>query len=91
MAPRSGEANGNINAGIQSAVSVNPAGGDVALARISRAIYVGASGALTVQFAGDGDAATVTLTGLAAGVWHPMQVQKLLQSGTTATGVLVGY
>lgn len=91
MASRQGEVNGNINAGIGQATAVNPAGGDVVLARVSRAIYVGASGNLTVQFAGDADAATVQLVGLAAGVWHPMQVQKILQSGATATGVVVGY
>lgn len=91
MAPRPGESLADSTAGIRSAQNITPASGDVTLARVSRALYVAVSGAVVVQFADDGDASTVTLTGLAAGVWHPMQVQKVLQSGTTATGVVVGY
>ena len=88
MAARAGEATQNYDASISSAVAPTL---DQTIQRITRGVYVGASGNLTVQFAGDADAATVTLVGLAAGVWHPMQIQKIISAGTTATGILLGY
>lgn len=88
MAPRPGEALAQYDASISSAMTPSL---DSVLARITRGVYVGATGNLTVQFAGDADAATVTLTGLAAGVWHPMQIQKIVSATTTATGILVGF
>ncbi len=89
MAPRSGEALQDNTAGIKSVQAINVGGGDVTLTRVSRGIYVGASGNITVQFVSDNS--SVTLVGLAAGVWHPMQVQAVLQSGTTATGIFAGF
>lgn len=89
MASRAGEAIAQYNAGISSAQAVDVSAADVTLSRITRGIYVGASGNVAVIFAGD--SASVTLTGLAAGVWHPMQVQAVLKTGTTATGILAGY
>lgn len=86
MPARAAEAIGAYDAGISSAQAVS---GDTALNRISRGVYVGVSGNITVQFAGD--AAQVTLPGLAAGVWHPMQVQAFFASGTTATGIFAGF
>jgi len=88
MASRPGEALQDHTASISSAVAPTL---DVVLPRVSRGVYVGASGNLTVQFVGDADAATVTLVGLAAGVWHPMQIQKIISATTTATGILIGF
>jgi hypothetical protein len=88
MAPRAGEALGQYDAGISSAMTPTL---DTTLNRITRGVYVGSSGTLEVQFAGDQDSAPVTLNGLAAGVWHPMQIQKIISAGTTATGILVGF
>lgn len=88
MAPRPGESLGNYDAGIRSAVTPTQ---DAVLERVTRGVYVGASGNLEVQFCDDADAAPVILVGLAAGVWHPMQIQKIISAGTTATGILVGY
>jgi hypothetical protein len=90
MAPRPSETTSDVT-GIKSALAVNPAAGNVVLDRVSRAIYVGATGNIVVQFAADKDSETVTIVGLAAGVWHPMQVQRIMQTGTTATGVVVGF
>ncbi len=90
MAARAGEAIGNYDAGISSAQAITM-GADVVLVRITRGIYIGGSGDLVVQFAGDADANQITLTGLAAGVWHPMQVQKIINAGTSATGIVGGY
>lgn len=89
MAARPGEALQNYDAGISSAAALDVSVTDVTLNRITRGIYIGTSGNLVVQFAGD--AASATLSGLAAGVWHPMQVQKIFNSGTTAAGILAGY
>jgi hypothetical protein len=52
-----------------------------------RAIYVAVAGDVTVL--GDDDTATVTLTGLAAGVWHPLSPQQI--TAATATGIVAGY
>lgn len=86
MAARAGEVIGQYDAGISSAATPTL---DANLPRVTRGVYVGASGNLTVQFAGD--AGNVTLVGIAAGVWHPMQIQQIISATTTATGILVGY
>lgn len=91
MAARAGEANPSYDAGVSSALNVGTLSVDVNLPRISRGIYVGVSGVLVVQFAGDPDGNPITLTGLAAGIWHPMQVQKLIAAASTATGIIVGF
>lgn len=88
MVARAGEAIAQYDASISSAATPTL---DATLPRITRGVYVGASGNLTVQFAGDADASTVTLIGIAAGVWHPMQIQKIISATTSATGILVGY
>lgn len=90
MAPRPGESTSDITS-IKRAAAVDVSGADASLASPSRGIYIGATGNLAVQFVGDKDADSVVLVGLAAGVWHPMQVQKILQTGTTATSIVVGY
>lgn len=54
----------------------------------SRAVYVGATGSLSVKTL---KGTTVTLVGLAAGVWHAMRVEQIITSGTDATDVLIGY
>lgn len=57
------------------------------LVRVTRAIFVGSAGNLTVRFAGD--SADVTLTGLQAGVVYPFRLSAVRAAGTTA-GALVG-
>lgn len=88
MAARASEALNNYDASISSAATPTA---DTVLQRIPRAVYVGVSGNLQVQFVGDPDTNQPVLVGLAAGVWHPMQIQKVISAGTTATGILVGY
>lgn len=51
-----------------------------------RAIYIGGSGNLSVQMAGD--TAATTLVGVIAGSWLPLQVTKVLATGTTATNIV---
>lgn len=54
----------------------------------ARALYVGVSGNVAL-IPRDGEAA-VTLNGLAAGVWHHVAARRILATGTTATGILIG-
>lgn len=91
MVARATESIQEVTAGIRSAQAVDVSGGDVALTRITRGIWVGVGGNIAVQFCDDKDAASVILTNVAAGVWHPMQIQKVLQTGTTATGIFAGF
>jgi hypothetical protein len=54
----------------------------------ARALYVGAAGNVVVLLH---DGTEVTLTALAAGVWHPIRVRRVNTTNTTATGVMLGY
>ena len=58
------------------------------LAVTTRALYVGASGNVQVTTLG-GD--TVVLVGLAAGMFHPIQVYKVWSTNTTATSIVGCY
>ncbi len=50
-------------------------------------LYVGVTGNVSyVKW----DGTTQVLTGLAAGVWHPIYSVMINSSGTTATGIVVG-
>ncbi|MEO3947624.1 hypothetical protein [Gorillibacterium sp. CAU 1737] len=51
-------------------------------------ICVGVSGDLSVITSG-GD--TVTLKAVAAGIFHPISVRRVLSTGTTATGIVAVY
>ena len=54
----------------------------------TRALWVGVAGNVAVRMAGDGS--LVTLTGAAVGIL-PVQVDKVLSTGTTATTILALY
>lgn len=51
-------------------------------------IYVGTSGDLKVDMA---DGSTVTLVGLAAGVFHPIMVRRVYEAGTDADDIVAAY
>lgn len=51
-------------------------------------VLIGAAGTLAVTTLGG---QTLTITGLAVGVWHDMAVTKILVTGTTATSILAGW
>ena len=91
MAPKPNEGSGDALAGIRRAVAIDASGGNVDANGVTRGVYVGVTGNLAVVFADQPDSAAVTLVGLAAGIWHPMQIQKVMQSGTTATSVFAGF
>jgi len=54
-----------------------------------RGLYVGGTGNVAVILVDD--TAAVTITGLAAGVWHPICPRVVMSTNTTATSILVGY
>jgi hypothetical protein len=56
------------------------------LGHVTRALYVGSGGDLTVRMLGGG---VVTLAGVAGGTLVPLRVTRVLASGTTA-GAIVG-
>ena len=89
MAPRPGETTSDLTS-IKSAAAFTPSGDVNDLPSPSRAIYVAVQANLAVIFVGDPDSAAVTLVGLAPGIWHPMQVRRILQTGTTTSGIIVG-
>lgn len=91
MAPRPGESLAQYDAGIRRAVAVVPTDGADLTSGPTRGLFVGVSGNVAVNFCDDTDAATVTMLSLAAGVWHPLQVRRVLATGTTATSILAGY
>lgn len=51
----------------------------------TRGVFAATITALTVEMA---SGSVVTFTGLAQGVIHPLQIVKVLSSGTTATGIV---
>jgi hypothetical protein len=90
MAARAGETTSDMTS-IKSAAAVTPSDSTDIYTGVTRGLYVGATGDVSVIFAGDADASSVVLTGLAAGVWHPIQVRRVLSTGTTATSIVAGY
>lgn len=84
-----GQSDKNWSASIRpigGAFSISPDDDDN-LTENARGIYVGVSGNLKVTFT---DGTTVTLTNLIAGVWHPMEVEKVFDTGTTADEIFGG-
>lgn len=91
MAARPGESLAQYDAGIRRAVAVVPSDGADLTSGPTRGIFVGGPGNVAVVFCDDADAAPVTLSALAIGVWHPMQVRRVMATNTTATLILAGY
>ena len=74
----------SLTAPARSAAAVTPADA-VSLAQISRAIYVGTGGDLSVEMA-DGDQAV--FVGVPSGTLLPMRVARVLATGTSAGDIL---
>lgn len=76
-----------ILSALEGAFSVTPS--DVTdFPRKSTGLYVGVSGNVSVVMANGNE---VTMVGLAAGVWHPLQIIRVNATNTTATNILAGY
>ena len=69
------------------ALTITPADSDLSI--ISRAIYVGVAGNLTVKMAGSEN--IVTFTGVAAGSLLPIRVTQVRSTATTATDIVALY
>jgi len=76
-----------LSAPADNAASVTPHDSND-LSIVTRGIYVGTSGDLKVDLSG-GD--TVTFANIAAGVIHPLRVQRVYSTGTTATDIVGVY
>lgn len=68
----------------RSAISAKAVTATTTFDSLTRAIYVGTGGDLSVVFE---DAVSVVLKGAAAG-YHPLQVKQVNGTGTTATGIV---
>jgi hypothetical protein len=55
---------------------------------LTRAILTATSGAVAVEYA---DGTQHVIGDMASGVMHPMQVRKILATGTAATGIRVFF
>jgi hypothetical protein len=60
---------------------------DTAYGEFATWLYVGVSGNVNIT---QWDGTTITLTGLVAGVWHPIYSTQINSSGTTATNLAWG-
>ena len=72
---------------IENGFSVTPADGSD-MAQVSRALWVGGAGNLSVVTRG-GD--TITLVGVAAGTLLPIRATRVRSTGTTATNIHALY
>lgn len=66
--------------------SVTPS--DTERFRVCRGIIFGTSGTCQVEFF---DGSVVTLPAMAAGVVHPLQIVRVFNTNTTASGIVVVY
>lgn len=56
--------------------------------KTGRGLMIGGAGNVSVVMA---DGSTLTLVGLAQGIWHPMNVTRVNSSNTTATNICAAY
>ena len=70
-----------------NAIAVTPADSD--MTEISRAVYVGGAGNLTVKMAGSEN--IVTFTAVTAGSLLPVRVTQVRSTATTATNIVALY
>ncbi|MEL7393036.1 MAG: hypothetical protein AAFN06_10395 [Pseudomonadota bacterium] len=77
----------SLTAPVTSAETVSPS--DTSdLAHVSRAIYIGVGGELSVQMV---SGETVTFSNVLAGTWLPLRVGRVMSTGTTAAALLSLY
>ncbi len=78
----------NPGAPARNAVEVDVSAVDVTLDNESRGVFVGGAGTLSVNMVGDGAAVSFTCP---AGILLPIQCDKILNSGTSATLIVALY
>lgn len=77
----------NATVSAHSALAVTP--NDSTVIPVTRALYIGAGGTIVVTMAEDGN--NVTFINLPEGTIFPIQVSKVLSTGTTATSIVALY
>lgn len=78
-------ATGSMAAPADEAYAVTPSD-SVNLAVVSRGLYVGVAGDVTVEMAKVGT--TILFKGVPAGAWLPLRVSRVDATGTTATNIV---
>lgn len=76
---------GNFAAPADQAEAVTPS--DVTALEPTRGLFVGGAGNIAVRMAGP-DKNTVTFTGVLAGSWLPLIVDRVMATNTTATNIV---
>ena len=79
---------GGATAPIRSIVACTP--DNTATFAATRAIFIDAAAVAAIKFTTD-NAEDITLNNLAVGVWHPMRITKVYATGTSQTGIKLGY
>ena len=74
----------SLSSPILDRLEITPDDG-VELPQLTRALYVGTPGDVTVRLA---SGAVISLGGVQGGVVYPLRVDKVLASGTTAAGLV---
>lgn len=83
----SGGSNREASAPANGAFAITPHDTDE-FAILTRGIYVGGAGNLKATLA---DGTTVTFTGIAVGIVHPIRARLVFATGTTATSIVGTY
>lgn len=73
-----------LNSPAENAETITPSD-STDLSYATRAIYVATDGDIRATFLGG---TTVTLSGLRGGAAYPFRLQRILSTGTTATGII---
>jgi hypothetical protein len=78
----------NADATVAAKRAVAVTASDATIIPVTRSLYIGTSGTVVVRMAGDG--VNATFTNVPVGVF-PVQVDQVLSTGTTASGILALY
>lgn len=76
----------NATVSARGATAVTP--GDTTNIPVCRALYIGTGGNLAVRMAQEGE--TITFLNVSAGIF-PIQVDRVLSTGTTASNIIALY
>jgi hypothetical protein len=90
MARRTNAANSNtVNSPVTGMDAVTPSDTIDLPGGTCRAIWAGVAGNVAIIAADD--SAAVTLKGVPAGQWTPVQAKRVMSTNTTATDIVAGY
>jgi hypothetical protein len=87
MSGRGAHLSANATVSAHGAVAITP--NDSTVIPVTRAVYVGGAGDIAVRL--PDNETPVTFVGVPAGIIFPIQVDKVLTTGTTATNLVAMY